>query len=88
MKMKAALGRCEDLSERRNRLLHNAIAIMPDGSLAVQGASHAWGPAPTVTELEALVTEIAEQVEVLNQERLRGFIHEVCEAAQPSAPET
>jgi hypothetical protein len=77
LKLRALLNRCEALSEKRNRLLHNAWAIGPDGSIVTKGADHAWGEAPTDADLNGLALEIAEQVEELNKARLRGFIKEV-----------
>ena len=77
-KLKAMLGKCEQLSESRNRLLHNAWAISPDGSVMMKGDRHAWGPAATVEDLNKLAQEIAAEVKNLNDTRLSGFIREVC----------
>lgn len=78
LKMKAMLGKCEQLSEVRNRLLHNAWAISPDGSVIMKGDRHAWGPAATENDLNELAQEIATEVNNLNSARLSGFIHQVC----------
>lgn len=77
--MKAILGRCERLSRDRNRLLHNAWAIAPDGSIVTKGDKHAWGPAATLDELQSLTQDISDEVANLNQQRLSGFIKEVSE---------
>src|SRR2546423_598000 len=57
MKMKAVLGNCERLSDQRNRLLHNAWAIGPDGSVVTKGPTHAWGKAPTADDLNKLAAD-------------------------------
>jgi len=76
-KLRAILNKCEALSDERNRLLHNAWAIAPDGSIVTKGADHAWGAAATPTDLTNLASEIIQQVEALNQARLHGFIRDV-----------
>ena len=80
LRLKAILNECERLSEKRNRLLHNAWAYTPDGSIVAKGDDHAWGPAPTSADLHTLASEISRQVEQLNQERLHGFIRDVVAA--------
>lgn len=76
-KLKDLLGRCEKLSYRRNKLLHNAWAIAPDGSIVTKGDKHAWGKAPTANDLNDLASKIRECVALLNEARLRGFIKNV-----------
>lgn len=76
--LKALLGRCEELSEERNKLLHNAWAIAPDGSVVTKGDKHAWGKAPTADDLNKLASEINKYVKLLNEARLKGFISNVC----------
>jgi len=78
--LKALLARCEQLSEERNKLLHNAWAITPDGSVVVKGDKHAWGKAPTADDLNELASEIKKYVGLLDQARLEGFISDVCKA--------
>jgi len=82
-KLKALLASCEELSEERNKLLHNAWAIAPDGSVVTKGHTHAWGPVPTVGELNELAAEIHTLVKSLNDARLRGFIRDVCKSDKP-----
>ena len=82
--LKAILGKCDQLSIERNQLLHNAWGIAPDGSVVMKGRKHAWGPAPTVEDLESLASEISGEVEGLNRERLCGFIQKVCKDSQGS----
>jgi len=79
LKLKAILGKCEHLSEERNRLLHNAWAIAEDGSVVMKGSNHVWGPAPTPHDLNVLAEELNAQVSILNRERLDGFIRDVLE---------
>lgn len=81
-RLKALLGLCAELSDQRNRLLHNAWAIAPDGSVVTKGDRHAWGKAPTADELNRLASEIKECVGSLNNERLHGFIQSVCESVK------
>jgi hypothetical protein len=78
LKLKAILGRCEQVSDDRNRLLHNAWALAADGSVVMKGDKHAWGPAATVSDLDTLAEDIASIVNELNEVRLSGFIHSVC----------
>jgi hypothetical protein len=78
LKLKAILGRCEHVSDDRNRLLHNAWALAADGSVVMKGDNHAWGPAATVSDLDALAEDITSIVNELNEVRLSGFIHSVC----------
>ena len=82
LKLKAILGKCEQLSEERNRLLHNAWALSSDGSVVMKGNRHAWGPAVSAADLNNLATEIAAVVTTLNDARLRGFIREVCQTVE------
>jgi hypothetical protein len=77
VKLKAILGKCEALSDERNRLLHNAWAIAEDGSVVAKGPNHAWGEAATPDSLNKLAADIREQVEILNKARLHGFVHDV-----------
>lgn len=82
-KLKALLSRCEELSEQRNKLLHNAWAIAPDGSVVTKGERHAWGKAPTADDLNRLASEINNHVGLLNEARLNGFIGDVCKSGKP-----
>lgn len=77
VRLEAMMNRCEKLSAERNRLLHNAWAISPDGSVVTKGETHAWGPAATVESLNECAAAIGKVVEELNVERLRGFIRAV-----------
>lgn len=87
LKLKALLNPCEQLSEQRNKLLHNAWAIAPDGSVVTKGDKHAWGPAPTADALTELASEIKKYVGLLNQARLTGFIADVCKTDEPRDPQ-
>ena len=74
-KLRALLGRFEELSEQRNKYLHNAWAINQDGSVVTKGDAHVWGKAPTADDLNKLASEISECVGLRNDARLKGFIH-------------
>src|SRR5687767_9380357 len=39
-KLRGLLKRCEELSDQRNRVLHNAWAIAPNGSIVTKGDKH------------------------------------------------
>lgn len=88
LKLQALLKNCQRLSEKRNSLLHNAWAITGDGSLVTKGPDHAWGPAVTVDELVKLASDIADMVAKLNDERLKGFIQQICKASKDDAVAT
>lgn len=79
LKLKAILGKCEQLSEERNRLVHNAWALAEDGSVLMKGDRRAWGEAASADDLNALAQEIGDTVNALNEARLKGFIREVCQ---------
>lgn len=78
LKLRAILQECENASDKRNRLLHNAWALGEDGSVVTKGPEHAWGPAPTSEEIMQMANEIGALTETLNRARLEGFIREVC----------
>lgn len=77
LKVRADLGKCKSLSDRRNELLHNAWGIAEDGSVVANGPTHAWGEAPSAGDLNALAKEITAQVTALNDARLKGFIRDI-----------
>ena len=77
-RLRGLLRECKELSEERNRLLHNAWAIATDGSIVTKGETHAWGPAPNANQLTTLARQIKQCTETLNEARLRGFIKDVC----------
>lgn len=83
LRLKATLGKCEQLSDQRNRLLHNAWALHEDGSVVMKGERHAWGAAAKAEDMNQLAQEISEVVDELNESRLRGFIREVCQRESP-----
>jgi hypothetical protein len=74
LKLRAIVGKCERLSNERNRLLHNAWELAADGSVVTTGPNHAWGHAATPDDLRKLASEISNVVATLNRERLEGFI--------------
>jgi hypothetical protein len=81
-KLKALLGRCEELSKERHKLLHGVWAIGADGSLLTKGSRHAWGKAPSADDLNQLGSDISEYVGKLNGARLQGYIRDVCNAVE------
>jgi hypothetical protein len=82
LKLRAVLGKCESLSDKRNRLLHRAWALDSDGCIVTKGPDHTWGKQTTPNDLRKLASEIGGVVTTLNHERRSGFIGKVCEASQ------
>lgn len=70
------MKRCEDISERRNDLLHSPIARERDGGTFRMRArdSNAWVELPKPAVLKALADETFKLVEEMNHERLSGLI--------------
>jgi hypothetical protein len=68
------MKRCEDLSERRNDLLHSPIARERDGAaFHIRGrGGNAWVALPRPEVLEA--DETFELVQEMNHQRLNGAI--------------
>ena len=73
----ALLHQAKDRSEKRNEYLHSAWSTTNDGQALMKGERHAWGPAPTPHDVEALAGEIVALCKQLNEARLRGFISKV-----------
>jgi hypothetical protein len=70
------MKRCEDISERRNELLHSPIARERDGEkfyMRTRGAN-TWVELPTPDVLEALADETFMLVQEMNHQRLGGLI--------------
>ena len=79
LRIGSALGKCKELSDRRNEMLHNAWGIDESGSIVVKGPNHIWGKAATANDLDELAKEITAQVTELNNARLEGFIKDIWE---------
>jgi hypothetical protein len=70
------MRRCEDISERRNELLHSPIGRERDGQafrMRVRG-SNTWVQIPQSEVLKALADETFKLVQEMNHERLGGII--------------
>lgn len=52
----------------------------------VKGEDHQWEPAPSVSEVEGVASEILTLGVKLNHERLHGFIRDVVQRQPPNAP--
>jgi hypothetical protein len=71
------MKRCEEISERRNELLHSPIARELDGEafcMRARGGGNTWVELPKPEVLEALANETFVLVEEMNHERLNGVI--------------
>lgn len=76
-KLDALLNKTKRLSEQRNKFIHRALAQDAQGQWVMKDERHAWGPPPSVGELNQLADEIAQVFNELNKARLHGFINEV-----------
>jgi hypothetical protein len=70
------MRQCEEISERRNDLLHSPIARERDGEVFVMRArgGNTWVELPMPEDLEALADETFKLVEEMNHQRLSGVI--------------
>jgi hypothetical protein len=71
------MTRCEDISERRNYLLHSPIAREKYGigfRMRARGGGNTWVELPKPEMLEVLADETARLVEEMNFQRLSGVI--------------
>ena len=70
------MKRCEEISERRNDLLHSPIARERDGAAFFMRArgGNTWVELPKPEALEALADEIFKLQQEMNHERLGGVI--------------
>jgi len=73
LKLQALMGKCERVTEKRNKLVHGLWAQELDGDAQVRGAG-GTRPLPSTTELRELANEIQELTNKLNSERLEGFL--------------
>lgn len=82
----ALLGRAKRLSEKRHSYLHRAWSETDAGHAVVKGEDHLWEPAPSVSEVERVASEILTLGERLNHDRLHGFIRDVVLRQPPRQP--
>jgi hypothetical protein len=70
------MSQCEEISERRNDLLHSPIARERDGEAFLMRArgGNTWVELPKPEVLEALADETFKLVEEMNHQRLSGVI--------------
>jgi hypothetical protein len=86
------LKRCEEISERRNDLLHSPIARDRDGeSFRMRGrGGNTWIELPKSETLKTLADDTFSLVEEMNHQRLGGMIgvalHEVATGAPMTLP--
>ena len=74
MKLQAILANCEELTEKRNELVHGLWAQELEGEAHVRDAHGNIRPLPTVQELRDLGEQIEHLTIQLNFERLEGFL--------------
>jgi hypothetical protein len=74
LKLQAIIGKCKQLTDRRNALIHGLWAQELDGEAHVRGAFGETAPTPTKDELKVLASEIQTITNHLNEERLHGFL--------------
>ena len=74
LKLQAMLTNCKKLTDKRNELVHGLWAQELDGDAHVRDADGSVRPLPTVQELRKLAKEIEELTNLLNYERLEGFL--------------
>lgn len=76
-KLDALLNKAEQLSKKRNRLIHRPWAKDAHGKWVVKEEDHDWGPPPSAEELNQLAEGIWKNMIELNTARRKGFIKEV-----------
>ena len=76
LKLQAILTDCEKLTEKRNLFVHGIWAQELDGDAHVRDAYGEVLPIPTTQELLSLAKEIETLTNLLNFERLEGFLYE------------
>jgi len=76
LRLQALLANCKKLTEKRNALMHGVWAQELDGEPQIRDAYGVAGPLPTAEELNNLAKEIEDLTNLLNMERLEGFLYE------------
>jgi hypothetical protein len=74
------LERAREVTEKRNRTVHNVWARKSDGELVIRDDSSTINTLPTLEQLESLADDTARIVSDLNSARLKGFLHEALAA--------
>lgn len=78
------LGYAKRLSGRRHSYLYRAWSETDARQAVVKGEDHQWEPAPSVSEVEEIASEILTLGEKINRERLHGFIRDVMQRQPPN----
>ncbi|MBX3651950.1 MAG: hypothetical protein KF771_11320 [Burkholderiales bacterium] len=76
LKLQAIVNSCEELTERRNQLVHGVWAKELDGDAHIRDSYGNERPLPTIAELKELAGAIDAHTRFLNSERLDGFLSE------------
>lgn len=71
-RLQELVDRCEGASARRNRLIHDIVAIDENGVPRL--GSIEWHLLPKPEELDALATQLLELAKELNHARLKGWL--------------
>lgn len=79
LKLQAIMTNCENLTDKRNELVHGLWAQEIEGKAHIRDASGNARPLPTVQELQELAKEIEQLAYQLNFERLKGFLKQALE---------
>ena len=74
--LKRLLKKAEDLTEKRNRIIHDVWARTKGGIPVIRDDNSEIRIQPTAAVLDRLANEIAEVAYDLNEGRLRGFLSE------------
>jgi hypothetical protein len=72
VQLSALLERCERATEKRNRLIHDIVAIDEYGVPRLGSIS--WDLLPKPEELDALANQLLELAKELNHARLNGWL--------------
>ncbi len=80
VQLQALLGRCERVTDRRNKLTHNIWAKELDGEPFVRNENHEWEPTPNIETLDELADELKTVTQELNKARLDGFLRDALDA--------
>jgi hypothetical protein len=84
LRLEAILQRAAKATDRRNHLLHSLWAHELDGAPVIRDEhSHDFRPIPTIPELDAVATSLAEVASELNTARLDGSLSEALRDRQP-----
>lgn len=83
LKLEAMLQRCEELSRKRNEYVHRVVAeVLDSGNPQLETRDYGWTSLPTITEVQALATQIDALTREMHHERLSGFLFEALERTE------